>query len=261
MDSTSGFAAVVAAVRNNARSVGIFSDFDGTLSHIIADRDAVMPIESAVETLTELAHVCGRTAVVSGRPVSFLEQFFAAPVQLSGLYGIEHRADDTLTIDPAAAEWMPVISAVAADAKDRFGDAAVEDKTYSLTVHYRGASEKLAAEIETWSVEVAEEHGLHARSAKMSVEIHPPLSRDKGDAVAGMLTGLSAAIFFGDDVGDRSAFDRLASAGGDGALQAFASVLVKGAETPDELSEAVTDVVSTPEEAVAMLEMLLHAAN
>lgn len=242
-------------------ALGVFSDFDGTLSHIITDRDAVRPVEGVVESLCSLADVCGAAAVVSGRPVSFLDQFFSPPVELSGLYGIEHRSASGLVVDPTAMEWMPIITEIAADAEQRFGPEAVEDKTYSLTVHYRGASSERAAEIEAWAEEVATAQGLHPRSAKMSVEMHPPISRDKGDAVADMLSGLSAAIYFGDDVGDRSAFLRLASAHAEGALDAVASVLVKGPETPENLTGDVTDVVATPEAATAMLETLLNAAS
>lgn len=160
-----------------------------------------------------------------------------------------------------ATEWMPVISAVARDAEARFGTAAVEDKTYSLTVHYRTASPERAAEVETWAENIAEQKSLHARSAKMSVEIHPPIDRHKGDAIGDMLSGLDAAVYFGDDIGDRSAFERLIAAQEDGTLVASAAVLVNGAETPQELIETVTDVVSKPEEVVEMLEQLLEAAK
>ena len=249
----------MAAAATVPGKVGVFSDLDGTLSHIVANPDTVTPVDGAVDHMTRLADACGRVAVVSGRPISFLERFFEPPVELSGLYGIEHRTGDLRTVDPVAVEWMPVIAAIAADGAERFGASAVEDKTYSLTVHYRGATPERAAEVEAWSDQVAIAQGLHARSAKMSVEIHPPIERNKGDAIADMLDGLSAAVYFGDDVGDRSAFERLTTAREGGSLQASASVLVNGVETPDELIDAVTDVVTTPEEAVAMLDQVLRA--
>lgn len=192
--------------------------------------------------------------------MSFLERFFESDVELSGLYGIEHRVGTVQTVDPTALEWTPVLAGVSADAAERFGIASVEDKTYSLTVHYRGATPERAAEVEAWAENIAADHGLHARSAKMSVEIHPPIDRDKGDAIGDMLDGLSAAVYFGDDVGDRSGFERLTAAHQSGELTAVASVLVNGAETPQELIDVVTTVVATPEEAVGLLGQLLHAA-
>ncbi len=231
------------------------------MSHIIADPEAVQPVDGAVEALSNLAHSSGRVAVVSGRPVSFLEQFFDAPLELSGLYGIEHRKDGEQTVDSTAVEWMPVISSVATDAAEQFGASAVEDKTYSLTVHYRGATPERAADVESWAAQVAADKGLHARSAKMSVEIHPPIERDKGDAIGDMLKGLSAAVYFGDDVGDRSGFERLLAAQQDGSLVATAAVLVNGAETPKELIDIVSDVVATPEDVVALLTELSSAMS
>ncbi len=239
----------------------MFTDFDGTLSHIISDPQAVQPVEGAVSQLNRLAEQCGRVAVVSGRPVSFLGQFFEPPIELSGLYGIEHRAGSIRTVDPTALEWTSVLATVAADAAHWFGAANVEDKTYSLTVHYRGASADTAAKVEQWAEGVATHHGLHARSAKMSVEIHPPLDRDKGDAIRDMLDGLTAAVYFGDDAGDRSGFERLLAAKTDGVLQAIAAVLVDGPETPNNLAEAVTDIVATPEEVVGLLETLGEASS
>ena len=193
--------------------------------------------------------------------MSFLQRFFDPPVELSGLYGIEHRSGDDVTVDETAVKWMPVISSVAADATKRFGEGVLEDKTYSLTVHYRRETPAVAAAIEAWSEMVATEHGLSARSAKMSIELHPPISRNKGDAVEDMLNGLTAAVYFGDDIGDCSAFERLLSAKSNGSIQAAAAVLVKGPETPDELTGVVTDVVSQPTDVVAMLDRLVDAAS
>lgn len=261
MASSTGFEAVLAAADHEPTRLAVFSDLDGTLSHIISDPDAVTPVPGAVDALTGLAASVGHVAVVSGRPVSFLERFFAPPVELSGLYGIEHRDEHGHSVDPTAVKWMPVISEVAADCASRFGPTVVEDKTYSLTIHYRTESAERGAEIERWCREVADERGLHARSAKMSVEMHPPISRNKGDAIADMLDEVDAAIYLGDDVGDRSAFERLAQVHVDGNLETFAAVLIQGPETPAALRDVTTDVISTPEEAVAMLESIRLSAS
>ncbi len=261
MATASGFEAVVASAEEDPTRVAVFSDLDGTLSHIISNPDAVRPVPGAVDAMNNLAHTVGQVAIVSGRPVSFLDRFFEPPVELSGLYGIEHRNGDGLRVDPTAVEWMPTIAEVAAVGERRFGGSAVENKTYSLTVHYRGESEARGTEIERWCTEIADERGLHARPAKMSIELHPPISRNKGDAIADMLEGIDAAVYFGDDVGDRSAFERLAEVHAGGQLGAFAAVLIQGAETPRNLQEVTTDMVSTPEEAVSMLERLNVSAT
>lgn len=253
--------AVIAAAAENPQTVGVFSDFDGTLSNLIDDPQAVVPVGGAVEVVSQLAEVCGRVAIVSGRPVSFLAQFFDPPVELSGLYGIEHRSDSAIAVDPTATEWLPVLSNLAAEGTERFGAGVVEDKTYSLTLHYRNVSQKVGDEVVSWSESKAAEHGLHARSAKMSVELHPPVDRDKGDAIESMFHGLTAAVYLGDDVGDRSAFERIGEAVDNGQLQAGAAVLINGVETPGELLEVVTDELSTPDQAVELLAKLLGSAT
>lgn len=249
-----GIQEVLQVAANEPSSCALFSDFDGTLSHIIDDPAAVQPVDGATETLLGLASSLGSVAVVSGRPVSFLEQFFAAPIELSGLYGLEHRKAGQTLVDPVAAEWLPVIGQVAIEASELFGAEAVEDKQYSLTVHYRRATPEVAERIVDWATEVALRTGLHAGSAKMSVELHPPVSRSKGDVVADMLGGVRAAIYLGDDVGDMPAFKRLQAAHDSGQLEAFATVLVATNETAPEMHDAATDIVSTPEEAVAILK-------
>ncbi len=232
----------------------LFADMDGTLSHIIDDPASVEPVAGAGELLAELASCYGAVAVISGRPVAFLDRFFAPPIELSGLYGLEHRTGDRVLIDSAALEWLPTMSECADDARSKFGIEAVEDKRYSMTVHYRTADAECAARILEWSAQVAERTGLDARPAKMSVELHPPTERSKGDVVEDLLLGIRAAVYFGDDVGDLPAFARLGQAADSGELEAVATVLVQSDETPAELSELATDLVDTPLEAVEMLE-------
>ena len=71
--------------------VGVFSDFDGTLAPIVDDPATSAPLPGAVDGLAHLAGRVGRVGVLSGRPLEFLEQFFADGVFLAGLYGLEVR--------------------------------------------------------------------------------------------------------------------------------------------------------------------------
>lgn len=252
---------VLHALRADPARAAVFSDLDGTLSLIVDDPDTVVPVDGAPQCLTALAKTIGMVAIVSGRPVAFLERFFAPPIELSGLYGLEHRTGDRLLVDSTAIEWLPVMSTVANDARVAFGTEAVEDKHYSITVHYRGADEPFVADVLSWADRVAAETGLDARSAKMSVELHPPSSRSKGDAVEDLLIGATSAVYFGDDTGDLPAFTRLAELHAAGSLDAYAVVLVKSHETDVELHEHATNVVDTPEEVLQILQSMLHAAS
>lgn len=236
--------------------VGFFTDLDGTLANIVDDPDTVVPVEGLPERISTLAQHLGVVAIVSGRPVSFLDRFFSPPVELSGLYGLEHRSGSRLFVDSTALEWLPVMSATADRAREEFGLVAVEDKRYSLTIHYRDDPDQADAVI-AWAQRAAEQTGLDAGVAKMSVELHPPTTRSKGDAVEELLTGIDVAMYCGDDVGDLPAFDRLASLAHRGRLEAHAIVLVASHETAPEMREHATDVVQSPDQMIRVFDDLI----
>lgn len=250
---------VRAAISQDPFRVAFFTDLDGTMAEIVDDPESVTLVEGVAERVAALALRLGTVAVVSGRPVSFLERFFAPPVELSGLYGLEHRSGERLLIDSAALEWLPVMSATADRARTEFGDDAVEDKRYSLTIHYRGEGPERAADIEAWVDRIASETGLDARVAKMSIELHPPTARSKGDAIEELLTGMDVAVYCGDDVGDLPAFERLAMLERQGVLRATAVVLVTSDETPAAMFDRATDMVDGPSAMVGVLDSLLDA--
>lgn len=252
-------AAVRAALSTDPARVGLFFDLDGTLAEIVDDPETVVPIAGVAERIARLGEHLGTVAVVSGRPVSFLERFFAPPVELSGLYGLEHRSGPRLLVDSTALEWLPVMSETADRARAEFGSDAVEDKRYSMTIHYRGADETRAEEVVRWVERVARETGLDAGVAKMSVELHPPTSRSKGDAVEDMLGGIDVAVYCGDDVGDLPAFRRLAELHEADVLRDYAVILVASDETPPVMFDHATDTIDHPSAMLGVLEGFLDA--
>src|SRR3546814_12844712 len=97
----------------------------------------------------------------------------------------------------------------------------------------------------------AERTGLVWGEAKMSRELHPPLSYDKGSAVEELVAGLDAACFMGDDVGDLPAFaalDRLAERG-----VATLKVAVTTSESVKAMVERADLLVDGPQGALAPL--------
>ncbi len=240
-------------------TVAVFSDFDGTLSAIQPDPASVVPIPGIAERIDRLAERLGRVAVVSGRPVSFLQGFFSERVELSGLYGIEHWAHKRLLVDHTAIDWLPAIRTTVSRAVDEFGEAAVENKKYSLTLHHRGSTDpELPKRMEEWVLERADLIGLEARVARMSFELHPPIHRSKADAVADMLQGIESAIYIGDDVGDRPAFQLISALLDEGALTSGAAILVRSDETDPSLERVTTDAIDGPEAVPALLDRILE---
>jgi trehalose 6-phosphate phosphatase len=240
----------------------LLADFDGTLSPVVPDPAAARPLPGAAEVLTRLAARYGRVALISGRPVQFLADVMLAGVMLdgstcglllSGAYGLESLVDGAVVTRPEAEPWIPVVTQVA-DEADRDSQAAiVERKRLSLTLHYRTAPERGDAVV-AWAAAAAERHGLEARSARQSVELHPPLHVDKGTVVGELAAGMASVVYFGDDMGDLAAFaalDRLAASG----VHAV-KVVAASAETAPEVRAAADVLVEGPAGVLALLDAL-----
>ena len=234
---------------------GVFTDFDGTLSEVVADPAAARPVPGAVEVLQSLATSYARVAVISGRPVAFLLDTFGPDLFLSGLYGLEEVRDGVRVEHPDAARWRSVIDEVVHEASAGAPPGArIEPKGLSVTVHYREHPEQREA-IEAWVQAAAGGHGLDVRPARQSVELHPPVEADKGTVLGAVAAGLQRVCFLGDDIGDLPAFtalDRLRGAGTE-----TVKVGVVGSETPPEVLAAADLTVEGPAGALSLLRSLL----
>ncbi len=233
-------------------------DFDGTLSPIVDDPASARPVDGIPEVLEELAGRMGEVAVVSGRPLAFLEQWFphGSRVGLYGLYGLEARRRGERVDHPSSGVWRETIADVAARAV-RTGPEGmeVESKGLSITLHYRQHPE-VADAVEAWARGAAAPSGLRCRPAKMSVELHPPIDEDKGTVLVRLADEVGGPVFFGgDDVGDLPAFealDRLAAAG-----RPVLRVAVDGPEAPLALTERADLLVDDPHGMADLLGDLL----
>ena len=233
---------------------GVFTDFDGTLAAIVDDPDTSRPLEGSAEVLDRLAGRVARVAVISGRPVAFLERFLPDSITVSGLYGLQRVVDGARDDHPEAAAWAPVVDdVVAAGRADGPAGMRVEHKELSVTLHYREHPE-LAGEVEAWAAAEAVRTGLEAHSARMSGGRPPPVPADKGTALLDLAGGLRAVCFLGDDVGDLPAFaalDVLAEQG-----VATVKVAVSSDEQDRRLADAADVHVEGPEGALELLRAL-----
>jgi trehalose 6-phosphate phosphatase len=230
----------------------VLTDFDGTLAPIVDDPAAATPLPGVVDVLHRLAERYGVVGVVSGRPVSYLVDQLGEGLWLSGLYGLETLHHGRRIEAPGSTGWRPVVQQAVDRAQAAFGDA-VEAKGLSLTVHFRTRPE-LEPAVRAWADAEAVRSGLVVRSAKASLELHPPVTSDKGTVIDAVAAGLSAVCFLGDDLGDLSAFDaldRLAQAG-----VHTVKVAVSTSEAPAVLLERADVIVDGPSGALAVLERL-----
>lgn len=229
-------------------------DFDGTLASIVDDPAAATASPGVHDVLAQLSDQYLRVGVVSGRPVAFLADHLPGPVHLSGLYGLESGHRGRTTVRDDVDHWRQTITE-AADAMDTLGldDVVVERKGLSITVHYRNAPAAATA-VEGEAAALAKASGLHARAAKMSVELHPPVPADKGAVVRELAVGATAVLYVGDDLGDLPAFAALGDLRAAGL--STVAVAVASAEAPAELVAVADVVVDGPAGVVDLLARL-----
>lgn len=232
-------------------------DFDGTLSPIVDEPAAARPLDGTPSLLSQLAPVVGEVAVLSGRPVSFLEQFFTDDgVSLFGLYGLESRRGGRRSDHPSSGVWRESVAAVAERCRRSGVDGMeVEPKGLSITLHFRQHPE-IEPAVRALAQQQCEQSGLLMRDAKMSVELHPPIDADKGTVLRSLAAAHSGAVLVvGDDLGDLPAFDaldELAAAG-----RPTVRVAVDGAEAPAALTDRADMVLAGPDDVRALLAVLV----
>lgn len=250
---------LVDLVRRDPGAVAIFSDFDGTLAPIVAHPPDARALPESLAALAQLARSCRVAAVISGRPLSFLDPFLPSEVRLAGLYGLEQRIDGQYRQHPAGAAWGPVVTALVARAVAELPPSAVvEHKSLSLTLHYR-ADPAIGPEVSRWAGRAATASGLERRAAKMSVELHPPVAVDKGTTLRAWAEGAGVVAFAGDDLGDLAAFAVLGELRRAG-VRTFA-LAVGGPESPPEVLAAADEVLAGPAQLASLLEALAAAAS
>lgn len=251
---------LVDLLTRSPRRTALFCDFDGTLSPIVRDPAAARPVPGAVDALVALSTRLLRVAVLSGRPLRYLDPLIPAEVDVAALYGLEQRVGGQVAEHPAAGRWRPIISALVIEAEAAFAGlkgVTVEPKGLSLTLHCRNAPAH-AAELDAWAADVARRSGLEARPAKASVELHPPVAVDKGTVLMAWAAGAETAVFFGDDVGDLPAFAALRAGVAAGRLAHAIGVVAVGDETPVEVSESADVLLGGP---AAVAEVLMRTAR
>ena len=245
--------------RTHAADALVVFDFDGTLAPIVDEPAAAAPMEGVPAALERLAARFGEVAVLSGRPLEFLERWFPEPsgVTLVGLYGLESRRLGERADHPTSGVWRETMADVAGLARLRGPDGMdIELKGLSITLHYRRRPE-LEAEVVAWAEQIAGPTGLRARPAKMSVELHPPIDEDKGTVLHRLAASHTGPVLFaGDDVGDVPAFrvlDELRGAG-----RSVLAVAVDGPEVPSALTGRADLVVDGP---AAVADLVLALAT
>lgn len=200
------------------RRVTLFLDYDGTISEITPDFDNAKPIAGATELIEQMAAHSDhfRVVIISGRRTETLACLLGGihNVTLVGNHGleiVETGGARRMLVDPAV--FMPALDAVRAWLSENVPAASgliVEDKGFSVALHYRLADPDLAQEIKRKLTEFValRKSALEIGEGKMVVEARPR-DANKGTAVKLLARGGALTVYFGDDVTDEDAFYEL----------------------------------------------------
>jgi len=194
-------------------TAAILLDVDGTVLDLApTPREVFVPsaLRSALKHLWERSD--GALAFVSGRPIEELDLLFS-PLELPAIGG--HGAEMRIVADtPVQPPRLPPLSPKVKRAFAAIADAGpgiiIEDKGYSLALHYRLAPEKERLVREAAAAICARvEEPLELLPGKLMVEIKHT-GFNKGTAVRKLMTYAPFSgrrpVFLGDDVTDRDVF-------------------------------------------------------
>ncbi|MXQ11390.1 trehalose-phosphatase [Microvirga makkahensis] len=199
----------------------LFLDFDGTLVDIVERPDAVVVDPALPDILLRLEEgLGGALAIVSGRPVAFLDrQLQPHRFDMAGLHGLEQRIAGNLHLcDP---EEHPELRRMIGRLQEVVAEKAgvlVEDKGCSVALHWRLAPQEkefaLAtahAAVEALGSEYRLQHG------KSVAEILPSAA-GKGKVIERFMHSAPykgrRPIFVGDDLTDENGFRTVNALGG-----------------------------------------------
>ncbi len=246
--------------------LGLITDMDGTVSHIVDEPDQAQITPHNKELLAKLNPILSLTAVVSGRAVQDVAQRVGIPeLVYVGNHGFEWFVDQKLQIAPAVQKYRHALEKVLEIARqEQLPGMLIEDKQATLSIHYRQAVDQDTAKhkFEDLLTLLVSEHGLSLFAGRMIFEVRPPVEINKGTVLAQLIEQyqLDAAIFMGDDTTDADALkmarqlrhNQKCSAWGLGIVADDTPAVVK--ESADLLLSGVPDVES-------FLEWLLNACQ
>lgn len=198
-----------------------FLDVDGTLLDIARSPGEVRVRVETRQLLGRLhASAEGALALISGRSLSDIDTLFPlVALPAAGQHGVERRnARGMRGWSGASMRDQPVARARLGALVARYPELVLEDKGFSVALHYRAAPvlETLVRET-VGDVQAELGDGFLVQPGKYVLELRPS-GMDKGDAIAEFMAEPPFAgrvpVFVGDDVTDEHGFAVVNELGG-----------------------------------------------
>mgnify|MGYP001600330973 CR=1 len=198
-------------------------DIDGTLCDIVERPDAAHVPLSARESLRTLIGRRARgvhVAFVTGRSVADARRMLDIDgVAIYGNHGMEYLSESGNITGPEG--WEDAGLALRETRRDldavvaQFSGTSIEDKEFSLTLHFREMDSALLPALETRVADIARQRGVSLAAGKCVINILSSASVTKGDAVLEIVHEFggespdASILFVGDDVTDEDGFRAL----------------------------------------------------
>jgi len=210
----------------------LFLDHDGTLAPIAqTPEQAIMP-KGTKELLRQLSKMPNcKIAIISGRALKDISKRIGLKnIVYVGNHGFEIKGPKINFKSPISIRYRRMLEGIKVKLEkglSPFQGVIIEDKRFSISVHYRLVDKKdiPAVEAEFYSILFLYEfrNNVQVKPGKMVLEIRPPIPWNKGKVVLWLLGRRLFAmrnkkmkvlpIYIGDDTTDEDAFESLKDKG------------------------------------------------
>ncbi|MDB5772966.1 MAG: trehalose 6-phosphate phosphatase [Burkholderiales bacterium] len=186
-------------------------DFDGTLAPIVAQPERAFLPPDLKDQLVELSRYAP-VAIITGRSVEdlrarlgFEADYIIGNHGLEGLPGWEHRAEH---YESMCGVWRDQLTAALHGPGMSDSGIWIENKRYSVSVHYRLASDREQAESRLTALFTTLSPAPRVVAGKYVFNLLPEDALHKGAALEQLMqvTAATGAIYVGDDVTDEDVF-------------------------------------------------------
>lgn len=214
-----------------AKRILLLSDYDGTLTPIVARPELAVLPEETRKLLEQLKHQHRiKIGVISGRAlVDLREKVGIRGIIYAGNHGLEIEGPSVNFIHPLAEEIRPllrIIDGILTQALGTVRGVLVEHKGLTLSVHYRMVEKRKVETVRgTFNKIMVAPRSLgkiKTTSGKKVLEVRPAINWHKGKAIQLIMKRYAKGgnrskvlpIYLGDDLTDEDAFEFLERSGG-----------------------------------------------
>jgi len=242
-------------IAGHSDRLGVFLDYDGTLTPIVSHPQDAWLTDSMRETLRELAGSVP-LAILSGRDLNDVRRRVDIDgIVYAGSHGFDIAGAGGLRKQLGVA-YLSVLDKAESElreALDEIAGAQLERKHFSVAAHYRNVNEKDALGVAQAVDAVAARHDeLRRIDGKKVYELLPRIEWDKGKAMLWLLEALGLerenirAIYIGDDITDEDAFRAVKERGvgilvGDESPPTSATYSLKDPSEVEQFLQKITD--------------------